>query len=276
VRDATAQAQATVTASDLGADRREVELRWTDALGAAHVSRVRVPEVTNVKTGVTVTLRYVPADPSRVYVGGDETSVQLRNLAYGVFVVTLVLVVVLAVSLVHVARRRAAERRPATTMPVSYTRSKRGLVRRSWLVLDDHGREWWVPVHWEPVLARLLANTPCSVHGRPSTDRILVVDVEGTPIWQSGRKRPVAPRGDVRTTATQWSASAQGSAEEVAAPPGLGRQLRADAVLIVVAPLLGLLWAYLDGSGRAGFAMATVLMACVLFWLPAIIGSDPT
>jgi hypothetical protein len=35
------------------------------------------------------------------------------------------------------------------------------------------------------------------------------------------------------------------------------------------------LWAYLDGSGPAGFAGATVLAAGVLFWLTQLLGSDP-
>jgi hypothetical protein len=44
----------------------------------------------------------------------------------------------------------------------------------------------------------------------------------------------------------------------------------------VISPLLGLLWAYVDGSGTGGFVGATGLMAGLLFWLPAVFGSDPT
>jgi len=51
--------------------------------------------------------------------------------------------------------------------------------------------------------------------------------------------------------------------------------VRADAVVAVAAPLLGLLWAYVDGSGVAGFAAATALSAAGLFWLFQLLGSDP-
>jgi hypothetical protein len=45
---------------------------------------------------------------------------------------------------------------------------------------------------------------------------------------------------------------------------------------VLPAPVLGLLWAYVDGSGAAGFGIATALVASVLFWLPGVFGSDPT
>lgn len=278
VRAATATADATIVRGELGPDGKEVQLRWTDARGAEHVSQVRVPEIANVRSGGVVSLRYVPDDPTRVYIGGDETSVRLRDLAFDVFAVTIVLIVAVLLSIVHVLRRLRAERRPATPVPATYARVKRGLVQRSWLVLDDHGREWWVPVHWIPPLAPLLAKTPCPVHGRPTLDRLLVVDIGGTPVWQSGRKRPVPPKGDVVTATTLWSKSAQRRAADDPAPPpaGLARQLRGDGVLVVIAPLLGLLWAYVNSGGPASFAGATALMVGVLFWVPAIIGTDPT
>jgi len=82
----------------------------------------------------------------------------------------------------------------------------------------------------------------------------------------------------VITTATRWSKAAQRRTEEAQAGSraSIGRHLRADAALLAAAPLLGLLWAYLDGSGTAGFAGGTVLIACLLFWLPSMFGSDPT
>jgi len=279
VRQATAEAAATVSRAGLGADGSEVELRWTDSGGGHHVSLVRVPDAARVRIGSTATVHYVPSDPSRVYVGGDATYIRLRNLAYDVFLVALLLVVVVAVSAVHVLRRRAAERRPGHPVPVTYARSRRGLVQRSWLLLNDTDREWWVPVHWEPVLASTLARTPGTVHGRPLDDRVVAVEVHGTPIWQSGRKRPVAPSGEVITTATPWSKATQRRTEDADAPPppaALARQFRADAVLLVAAPMLGLLWAYVDSSGAAGFVGSTALFACVLLWLPSIVGTDPT
>jgi hypothetical protein len=279
VEQATAATGATVVQSGLGADGKEIELSWTDAAGQQHTSRIRVPEARGVQVGTKVTLHYVPTDPSRVYVGGDETSVRLRDVAFGIIFVIAVLLVAVLASVVHVVRRLRAERRPATIMTATHARSKRGLLQRSWLVLDESGRQRWVPVHWEPALASLLAKTPCAVHGRPGIDRVLAIDVGDTPIWQSGRSRPVQPPGDVTTASTPWSKSAERRSETVAAsPPGasLTRQVRGDVALIVAAPLLGLLWAYVDGSGPAGFAGATALMAGVLLWLPALLGSDPT
>jgi len=278
VREATGTATATVTRAGLGPGADEVELQWADTRGAQHLGRVRVPGGGQVRTGSTVTLHYVPSDPGRVYVGGDVTYTRLRNLAYDAFLVALLLVVVVAVSAVHVARRLAAERRPGRAMPVTHARYRRGLVQRSWLLLTDAGREWWVPVHWEPALASVTAKTPCTVRGSPATDRVVAVDVHGTPVWQSGRKRAVPPAGQV-VTATPWSRAAQPRTEEAAGvrpPAGLVRQLRADAPLLSAAPLLGLLWAYLDSSGLAGFVGSTLLLACVLFWLASIVGSDPT
>jgi hypothetical protein len=276
-RAATAEAPATITQTGLD-NGTAVEMRWTDSRGQQHLSRLRVPNSGRIRPGETVTLRYVPSDPALVFVGGDATYLLLRDLAYDIFIVALVVLVATAVSAVHVVRRLAAERRPGRTVPATYARSRRGLIHRGWLLLADADREWWVPVHWEPALASMLAKTPCTVHGRPLIDRVVVVDVHRTPVWQSGRKRPVAPGGEVITTATPWSKAAQRRTEEAQASPpvSLGRQLRVDAALLAAAPLLGLLWAYLDGSGRAGFAGGTLVLACVLFWLPSIFGSDPT
>lgn len=276
VREATGEAPATVTRSGLGADRRQVELRWRDASGAERLSLIRVPAAADVSTGATVTLRYVPSDPTRVYVGGDETSIRLRDLAYGVFVTAVVVLVALTVTVVKVLRRLRTERRPATAVSVTYARSKRGLVQRSWLIVGEQGREWWVPVHWERVLATLPAKAPASVHGRPVSDSALVLDVDGTHVWQSGRKRPTEPAGQV-VVATPTSTSARRPADEATSSDAgsLVRQFRGDAALLVAAPLLGLLWAYVDGSGTVGFAAATLVAVGVLFWLPSMLGTDP-
>ncbi|HVQ96186.1 MAG TPA: DUF3592 domain-containing protein [Mycobacteriales bacterium] len=281
LRAATATAEATVVRGDLGADGKTVELRWTDSRGEAHTSQVRVPEVSNVHGGGKATVRYVPDDPSRIFVNGDETSLRLRDLAFEIFAVTIVLLGAVLLTIVHVLRRLRAERRPATPTVATYARSKRGLLQRSWLILEEGGREWWIPVHWEEQLAGLLAKTPAKVHGRPMLDRVLVIDVGGGVVWQSGRKRSgPPPKADVITATTPWSKSAERRVEATPAEPPptgrLSRQFRGDAVVIVVAPLLGVLWAYLDGSGQAGFIGASVLMLGVLFWVPAIFGSDPT
>ncbi len=266
VREATGRATATVVSSGSGVDGREVELRWTDDRGTERVSRVRASGGGAVPAGRTVSLRFDPADPSGpVYVSGDETSARLRDLAFGLVLTVLVVLVAVATGVVHIARRRAAERRPAEPLPVRYARSRRGVVQRSWLVVTEAGGDRWVPVHWDPVLTTLEPGARVPVHGRPGRDRVVVADVAGVPVWQAGRRRPTAPAGELTTAPAE-------------APPAIGllRHLRSDGGLLAVAPLAGLLWAYLDGTGMAGWGAATAVAAGVLVWLPTVIGTDPT
>ena len=266
LREATARATATVLRSGLGPDRREVEVRWTDDAGAAVTSTVRAAGTADVPVGAQVPLRYRPGDPSRVFTNGDETSARLSELAFGIGLVGLLVSVAVAVSAAHLVRRRAAERRPTTTLPVTYTRSRLGLVRRSWLLVREEGRAArWIPVHWEPVLETLEPGSRAAVHGRPSRDRLVVVDIGGTPVWQAGRRRLTAPRGEV-------------GREPVGAPDrdvSLLRHFRADAALLAGAPVLGLLWAYLSDGGTTTWLLATVVAAAALFWVPTVLGSDP-
>lgn len=276
IRAATAEATATVTNAGLGADAKEVQLTWTDAAGAKHVNQVRVPEVSGVRTGGQVVLKYVPSDPARIVVNGDELTIRVRDLAFGIFVTLGVLLVALVVTVVHVGRRLAAERRPATNLPVSYARSKRGLLQRAWLIVEDGGRDWWIPVHWEPAVAPTVIKRNLPVHGRPSAHRVTVVDLDGTPVWQSGRRRSTEPAGDIVRPTPRSPADKRVAEAETPTATGLLRQFRVDAALVVVAPLLGLLWAYVDGSGTGGFLASTLLMLGILLWLPALLGSDPT
>lgn len=280
LRDATARTVATVERSGLGEDGRGVELSWTDEQQLRRTGQVRASGPGRVPAGARVEIRYVPADPARVFAAGDETAARLRDIGFGLAAVAFVLVVAVAVSVVHVLRRRSAERRTGTAMPVSYARTRRRLLRRSWLVLTDEGRQRWVPVHWEPVLALLRPGATATVHGRPGRDRVLAFDVAGTTVWQAaGRLRTGPPRGEVGTDEEDvWSAPSTDAEppEGAGAEIGVARQLRADGALLVAAPLVGLAWAYIDGSGWGGAVVATVLVAAVLIWLPTVLGSDPT
>jgi hypothetical protein len=277
IRAATGTAQATVAA----ADGTEVDLRWTDPTGATRISRIQVPTGSQVKIGATAPIQFQPGDLSKVYVDGDLPSERLRELAFGILVTLFVLIVVVAVSTVHLFRRRAAERRPGSTLPVTRARSKRGLVQRSWLIVHENGRDTWVPVHWEPPVTDALVRTPVTVHGRPGAGGVVTFEIDDIPVWQSGRQRSGEPRGTVTTAeAPDKGATGRGVAGEGTAADersaGLPRQFRLDAVLTIIAPLLGLLWAYFDGSGLGGFVTATLLMVGVLLWLPSVLGTDPT
>jgi hypothetical protein len=90
--------------------------------------------------------------------------------------------------------------------------------------------------------------------------------VDGAEVWPSGRLRARPPRGERHVVVPEDAPDR---------PPSWARQVRSDLVVVFAAPLLGLLWAYLDGSGPAGFGSATVLAAGVLFWLTQLLGSDP-
>lgn len=269
LRDASARATATVQRTGLGPDRRDLEVTWTDDTGTARTSTVLAARSSDVPVGARIVVRYRPGDPSRVFVAGDETSARIGDLTFGIILAGLLTVGLVAVSGVHVARRLAAERRPVTSLPATYVRSRLGLTRRSWLRLEDGGRTWWVSVHWEPVLERLAPGTPVPVHGLPSRDRVVVADIEGTPVWQAARRRLVPPRGEMEEDADD-------GADSMPAPVSMTRQFRADAGLIAAAPVLGVLWAYVDDGGRASLLLATVLSGAALLWVPTVRGSDPT
>lgn len=281
LREASARAVATVQRSGLGADGRGVELRWQDAEGQQRTGTVRAAGPGTVRTGSPVTVRYVPSDPSRFYAAGDQTEARVRDIGFGIVLVGIVLLVAVAVTAVHVLRRRSAERRPGTPGSVRYARSRRRLLRRSWLVVAREGGESWVPVHWDPALTRLRPGTQATLHGKPGAGRVVAVDLGDTTVWQAaGRVRTDPPRGELDLDEDVWSPP--GKAGRPVTPStepadvGLGRHLRTDGALLVAAPLLGLAWAYIDGTGWAGAIIATVLVAGLLVWLPTLLGSDPT
>jgi hypothetical protein len=272
VRAATASAIATVEGTRLGDDERTLQVSWTDNTGTKRTSTVRTNRPSDVPVGAQLTVRYRPGDPSRVFVTGDETTGRLTDLSFGILLSALLTAAILVASAVHVARRRAAERRPATSLPVSYARSKFGLNRRSWLLVEEAGVTWWVSVHWDPVLETLAPGETALVHGRPARDRVLTFDVDGTHVWQAGRRRLRPPRGEIDREGVDPESTDRVVGTDVPLP----RQFRADAGLLAAAPILGLLWAYVDDGGRASFVLAAALAGAALFWVPTVRGSDPT
>ena len=271
VRAATAEATATVQRTGIGDDRRGIELTWTDADGGRHTSTVHTAS-RSVAVGSQLVVHYQPGDPSQVFVTGDDTTRQLIDLTFGILLSALLVLGVLAASVVHVARRRAAERKPPGSLPVSYVRSRFGITRRAWLLVEDASQTWWVSVHWDPVLETLGPGEKALVHGRPAVDRVVTFDIGGTHVWQAGRRRERPPRGDV----DRQGVDPERTDRMVGTDLPLTRQFRADAGLLAAAPILGLLWAYVDNGGKVSFLLATVLAGAALFWVPTVRGSDPT
>ena len=272
LRAATARATATVKSSGLGDDRRGIELTWTDSGGTQHTSTVHSARPTNIAPGAQVVVRYQPNDPTKLFVTGDDTTTRVTDLTFGIVLSALLILGLLVLSTVHVARRRIAERRPATSMPVSYARSRFGITRRAWLLVEDAGQTWWVSVHWDPVLDTLGPGEKALVHGRPARDRVVTFDIDGTHVWQAGRRRSRPPRGDV----DREGVDPERTGRVVGTDIPLTRQFRADAGLLAAAPILGLLWAYVDDGGKVSFLLATALAGAALFWVPTVRGSDPT
>jgi hypothetical protein len=200
-----------------------------------------------------------------VHTDGDAASAAVSDVLFGLVAVAVVLLVVAGLTGARLVGRPRLRRRPAATLAATHVVGRRGLLVRSWLELDTSAGLRWLPVYWAPELDRLPPHTRITVHGDPASARLVLPVVEGTEIWPSGRVRSREPRGGLH----------QAAVDPAATDVSLARQARADGVLPFLAPVLGLLWSYVDGSGVDGFLVATALSAVVLFWLPQLLGSDP-
>jgi hypothetical protein len=264
---ATATAPATVTAAGTAPDGHGLDVAFTDEEGTARTGVVLLDSTLDVPVGARLTVRYDPDETgaARVYTDGDATSAAVSDVLFGVVVVVLVLLVTAALTALRLYGRPRLRGRPVTRLTATHVVVRRGLLVRSWLEIDTSAGLRWLPVYWAPELDRLPAGTRIEVRGDPAHDRLVLPVVDGAEVWPSGRVRDRAPRGDLR----------QAAVDPAATDIGLVRQARADGVLPFLAPVLGLLWAYVDSSGLLGFLTATALSAAVLFWLPQLLGSDP-
>ena len=265
--DAPATAPATVTAVGTAPDGRGLEVSFTDAAGAARTGVIELQRAQAVPVGARLTVRYDPGDAGtvRVYTAGDAESAAVSDAVFGLAVVLVVLLVTSGLTAARLVGRPRLRTRRAVRLTATHVVVRRGLLVRSWLEIDTSAGLRWLPVHWAPELDRLVPGTRIEVRGDPARDRLVLPVVEGGEIWPSGRVRSRGPRGVLR----------QAAVDPAATDVGLARQARADGVLPFLAPVLGLLWAYLDSSGLPGFLTATALSAAVLFWLPQVLGSDP-
>jgi hypothetical protein len=264
---ATTVARATVVATGRTPDGRGVAVTLDDGRRGKVVADAPA-DASGVRRGAELTVAYDPGDPrdaTRFYVNGDAAHRRLQDLLFGLTVAALVTAVTTALTARRFLTRPRLRRAPATQATASRVVVRQGLAVRSWLELATARGVRWLPVHWAPELARLAPGSVIELRGDPAGSRLVLPVVDGAELWPSGRLRTRPPRGDRRVA----------EPDPEAAGTGWGRQVRGDLVPVLIAPVLGILWAYLDGAGPGGFAVATALAAGVLFWLAQLLGSDP-
>lgn len=262
VTTATARAHGEVVHS---ADH-SVDIRWS-APGGPRIDTVTLA-VTAPPVGTRTEVAYTPRDLATVLIPGSIELAAVDRAVSGVAFGGLVAAVVLVTAGWQAVSRRRLRRLPGQSVQVRRVRVQSGLLTRSWLELDSPPR--WIPVHFDPVLVTLPAPTSVRLHGDPQRRALIAAEVDGTWLHPCGPVRVNEPRGrridspaspdPLRSTITyRWR-----------------RQLQADAGLLTVAPIVGLLWVFLDGGGLATWACATTLTAALALWWAALRGSDPS
>jgi hypothetical protein len=264
---ATAIAPAEVVSVGQPPDGRGVRV-LIHAEGASRRGVLVLTQPVDVPAGTAVTVRYDPSSPvddTAVYADDDAAHRAVQDIVFGLVVVTFVALLATVLTLARLLGRTRLRRRSAAPATATRVVVRRGLLVRSWLELDTTAGTRWLPVYWSPELAALPQGGRIELRGAPGRDRLLLPVVDGAEVWPSGRARATAPRGEHRVAAPDPDAAAV----------GWGRQVRGDVLPAATAPLLGLVWAYLDEGGPAAFVVATVLGAAVLFWVVELLGSDP-
>ncbi|MGH3787349.1 MAG: hypothetical protein ACRDRG_12535 [Pseudonocardiaceae bacterium] len=262
VAGATARAHGEV----IGAAGRTVEVRWPQP-GAQRTDTVALA-VPAPPVGARTEVAYDPREPSTVFIPGSTELAAMDRAASGLAFSGLVAAVVLGTGGWQLISRRRLHRQPGQRESVRRVRVQSGLLTRSWLELDSAPR--WIPVHFDPVLLTLPAPTSVQLHGDPQRHRLVAAQVGGTWLYPSGPVRAHEPREP------RIDNPAQPDALPTTAGFGWRRQLRANAGLLTLAPVVGLLWAFLDGGGILTWACTTALTAAIALWWAAIRGSDPT
>jgi hypothetical protein len=265
----TATATATVTAVGTEPDGRGLAVSFPGADGGQRTGVLELERALDVPVGARLPVRYDPTrtgdGPVPVHTDGDAASAEVSDVLFGLVAVVVVVLAVAALTAARLLGRPRLRRLPVVPLTATHVVVRRGLLVRSVLELDTSAGLRWLPVYWTPELDRLVPGTRVPVHGDPARARLVLPVLEGAEVWPSGRVRDREPRGELR----------QAAVDPDATDVGLRRQARADGVLPFLAPVLGLLWAYVDSSGLGGFLVATALSAVVLFWLPQLLGSDP-
>jgi hypothetical protein len=266
---ATATARATVTEVGTAPDGRGLTVSFADDGGGERTGVVELERALDVPVGAQLLVRYDPTAPddgsTLVHTDGDAGSSAVSDVVFGLVAIVAAVLGTSGLTVARLIGRPRLRGRPVVGLSATHVVVRQGLLVRSWLELDTSTGLRWLPVHWTPELDRLPPGVRIAVHGDPARDRVVLPVVEGAEVWPSGRLRSRPPRGELR----------QAGVDPAATEVGLARQARADGVLPFLAPVLGLLWTYLDRSGVPGFLVSTALSAAVLFWIPQLLGSDP-
>jgi hypothetical protein len=266
---------ATVTGRTVGTisavDGNRVEVRWTPEGGTERTDPVELAG-SAPPVGTRIEVAYDPDAPGAPLVPGSAVLADADTELGTLYLAATVAALVVAVSGWQLLSRRHAAARPARSVPVRRVRVQSGLIARSWLETETAPRRW-IPVHFDPVLLGLRSPATVRVHGDPLRDRLVAVDVEGRVLHPSGPVRAREPRG--RRTDNP-SAPDAATLQRMTRLTPLRRQFRADLPLLLPAPLVALLWTYVDGGGAGTWAAATALLAALALWLAALRGSDPS
>ena len=256
----TARATGTVT----GADPAGAVVEWTAPTGSRHLT---VPLTGTIPSpGTRTQIAYNPADPAQAIIPGATLLTDADRSRDGVLFAALVAALVLLTNGWLLATRWRAARQPPRGLVVRRISMRRGLMARTWLETDD---QRWIPVYFDPAVLSLPA--PIAVQARGS--RLIAVEIPGGTLYPSGRVRRIEPPGRRTDSPAQPDAY---TADRAATANRWRHQLRVDAALLVPAPLIGLLWTYLDNSGLTGWLGATAITAAAALWWAAIRGSDPS
>jgi hypothetical protein len=252
-------------------DGDHVAVRWTPDGGTERTDSVELagsapPVGTRTEVAYDPTAPGTPLVPGAVLLADADSSLGTLYLA-----VTVAVLVVLVGGWQVVSRGRAA-RRPAHSVPVRRVRIRTGVVARSWLETETTPRRW-IPVHFDPLLVGLPSPATVRLRGDPLHDRLVGAEVAGRLLHPSGAVRAHEPRGRRTDNPTAPDAS---TIERAARLGAWHRQLRADLPVLFPAPIVALLWTYLDGAGITTWAATTALLAALALWLAAVRGSDPS
>jgi hypothetical protein len=247
------------------AEGRTVDVRWS-AAGGQRTDTVALA-ASAPPVGARTEVAYNPREPATVLLPGSTELAAVDRAASGVAFSGLIAAIVLITFGWQVISRSRLHRRPPQPMQVRRVRVQSGLLTRSWLELDASPR--WIPVHFDPILVALPAPTTVALRGDPQGRGLVAAEVDGVWLDPSGPIRATEPRGRRIDSPAIPDADALGDIS-------WRRQLRADAVLLTPAPVVGLLWVFLDGGGLLTWTCATTLTAALAFWGAALRGTDPT